>query len=48
MARENVALLDTGDLFPGIEFDTVSGDRVVLPDAFGGKWSLFLVYRGSW
>ena len=48
MAREDVQILDTGELFPNIEFDTVNGGRIVLPESFGGKWSLFLVYRGSW
>jgi hypothetical protein len=48
MARENSRPLDSGDNFPRIEFDTVEGSRIILPDHLKGNWSVFLIYRGSW
>ncbi len=48
MARESSKPLDAGDKFPGIEFDTVEGSRLVLPDHLKNKWGVFFIYRGSW
>jgi hypothetical protein len=48
MAREKSSILDSGDMFPEITFQTITGKEVVLPKDFGNGWSLFLVYRGHW
>lgn len=48
MARANCQILDTGDPFPSLEFDTVAGARAVLPRDFGGRWAVLLLYRGEW
>lgn len=48
MARANTALLDSGDIFPTIEFPTVSGGRIKVPDDLLGAWSVVLFYRGIW
>lgn len=48
MARENDRILDTGDFFPEMEFDTVSGEKIVLPRDFGQRWNVLLFYRGHW
>ncbi len=48
MARENDRMLDTGDFFPEMEFDTVSGEKIVLPRDFGQRWNVLLFYWGHW
>jgi hypothetical protein len=48
MARANCRILDNGDPFPALEFDTVAGERMALPRAFGGGWGVILLYRGDW
>ena len=48
MARASGFLLDSGDSFPALAFDTVKHGRVTLPDGFGDGWGVFLVYRGHW
>lgn len=48
MARVQERILDTGDVFPELEFNTTEGDKIVLPRDFGNKWNIFLIYRGYW
>ena len=48
MAREGKALLDSGDVFPGVEIQTVQGEILRLPDYAVGKWAVLLFYRGDW
>jgi peroxiredoxin len=48
MAREQTKMHDTGDFFPVIEFETITGETVVLPGDLIGKWSVVLFYRGQW
>lgn len=48
MAREGTFVLDSGDLFPALALDTVGHGRVSLPDGFGDRWGVFLVYRAHW
>lgn len=43
-----MAGLENGERFPNLEFDTVGGDRLVLPDDLGGNFGVILAYRGSW
>ncbi len=48
MARASGSILDTGDRFPALEFETVKHGRLTLPDAFGAGWGVFLAYRAHW
>lgn len=48
MARAQVAILDSGDLFPSLTFTTVGGNSLNIPDDLAGKWSVVLLYRGDW
>jgi len=48
MAREQGILLDSGDVFPNIEFQTVEGKGVRLPADVAGKWTALIFYRGDW
>lgn len=48
MARVGSAILDSGDRFPALAFDTVKHGRISLPEAFGPGWGVFLGYRAHW
>jgi peroxiredoxin len=41
-------LLNPGDPFPPLTFDTTDGQALTLPDAFAGDFAVVLFYRGSW
>jgi hypothetical protein len=48
MAREGSFILDSGDKLPMLTMETVRHGRVTLPDHFGDRWGVFLIYRGHW
>lgn len=48
MARESGNILDTGDIFPALEFEAVSGGKIILPEDFEEQWNVMLFYRGFW
>ena len=48
MARTSGSILDTGDRFPTLEFETVKHGRIGLPEAFRGGLGVFLAYRAHW
>jgi hypothetical protein len=48
MARESSTILDTGDRFPDLEFNLVSGEKMLLPRDLGNRWRVLLIYRGHW
>lgn len=48
MAKENCKILDTGDGFPVMEFNSVIGEIILLPRDFKEKWNILLFYRGHW
>jgi peroxiredoxin len=48
MAQTEVKKLDSGDLFPKMEFKLADGTALILPEKDGGTWCVLLVYRGSW
>lgn len=48
MARAGSDILDGGQTFPTLGMDTVAHGRVTLPDWFGGRWGVVLVYRAHW
>jgi len=48
MARETAKLLDTADTFPNLDFNLISGERILFPQDMGKRWRILLVYRGHW
>jgi peroxiredoxin len=40
--------LANGDLLPALDFDTVDGGHLQLPDDLLGSYAVVLGYRGSW
>ncbi len=48
MAREKGTMLDTGDLFPEMDFHAVSGKQISLPHDLLRNWTVLLFYRGHW
>lgn len=48
MSRKNCRILDTGDTFPEMRFNSVEGEVISLPDYFGERWNILLFYRGQW
>jgi hypothetical protein len=40
--------LDTNDMFPKIELQLVSGEKMKLPEGMGRGYSVVLIYRGEW
>ena len=48
MARAGSFILDSGDPFPALTMNTVGNGRLTLPEAFGGGWGVFLIYRAHW
>jgi peroxiredoxin len=41
-------LLSPGDAFPALSLSLAGGDRLELPDALNGHYSVVLVFRGAW
>jgi peroxiredoxin len=48
MSRANCAILDTGDVFPAMQFRVIGDESVSLPVDIRGKWAVLLFYRGHW
>jgi len=48
MARADSALLDTGDRFPDLAFETVNHGRVHIDRHFSQGYGVVLIYRGHW
>ena len=48
MAQTKITKLDSGDLFPKMEFRLTDGTALTLPEKDGGTWWVLLVYRGRW
>ena len=48
MAKANAKFLDTGDMFPRLEFNKVGGGKIVLPDDLKGSWGVIILYRAHW
>jgi hypothetical protein len=48
MSKVNAKFLDTGDVFPRLEFAKVGGGSIVLPDDLQGSWGVVLLYRSHW
>jgi hypothetical protein len=48
MARAGTRILDTGEPLPALSMDTVAHGRLALPDAFGDRWGVLLLYRAHW
>jgi hypothetical protein len=48
MAQMEGKKLDSGDLFPKIDFNLTDGTKVTLPEKSLETWGVLLVYRGNW
>jgi hypothetical protein len=48
MARQEGVLLDSGDRFPEMAFETVAHGRVRIDENFFRGYGVVLVYRGHW
>ena len=48
MAQSQGKKLDSGDMFPSIEFKLTDGNSISLPDTAGDEWVVLLIYRGGW
>ncbi len=48
MARAGARILDSGEKLPVVTMETVAHGRLTVPDWFGGKWGVFLLYRAHW
>lgn len=46
--KSNAKFLDTGDMFPRLEFPKVGGGKISLPDGLAGSWGVVLLYRSHW
>ena len=40
--------LGTGDVFPGMTFDLVDGNKLEVPGGLGARYGVILFYRGHW
>ncbi len=48
MARLGSAYLDTKDMFPEMELQLVSGEKLKLPEGMDQGYGVVLIYRGYW
>ncbi len=48
MARAEGVLLDTGDSFPSLTFETVDHGQVHIDESFSRGYGVVLIYRGHW
>jgi hypothetical protein len=48
MARTGSTFLDSSDMFPQLELQLVSGEKLKLPDGIGEGYGVILIYRGHW
>ncbi len=48
MARTGSTFLDSGDMFPQLELQLVSGEKLKPPDGIGEGYGVILIYRGHW
>lgn len=48
MAQSLGNKLDSGDVFPDLELQLVSGGTQKISQIAAGQWSVVLLYRGDW
>jgi peroxiredoxin len=48
MARASTDQLDANDIFPSMELELISGEKLKLPDGTGDGYGVVLFYRGYW
>jgi hypothetical protein len=46
--RTGLTFLDTNDMFPQLELQLVSGEKLKLPEGTGEGYGVILIYRGHW
>jgi len=48
MTRASSHFLDSGDVFPALDIDTVNHGVISLPDYWTGSWGVLVIYRAHW
>ncbi len=48
MARSDTRMLEKGDFFPSLVFETLDNGSISFPNDLNGKFCVFLFYRGYW
>ena len=48
MSKIGSTFLDTNDVFPELELQLISGERLKLPEATGEGYGVVLFYRAHW
>lgn len=48
MSFRETPRLDTGDHFPEMSLNSITGFPFELPSEFAGSWGIVLLYRGEW
>jgi len=48
MVRTGSAFLDTNDMFPQLELQLVSGEKLKLPEGIEEGYGVIIIYRGHW
>lgn len=48
MARSSERIFDSGERLPAATMETTGHGRITVPDWFGGRWGVFLLYRAHW
>ncbi|MGB9698027.1 MAG: hypothetical protein ACPL5I_01465 [Thermodesulfobacteriota bacterium] len=48
MAKKNSKFLDTNALFPQMEWQLVTEEKLKLPEGIGEGYGVILFYRGYW
>ena len=48
MARIGNKILDSGDAFPNLTFNTIDGGQIQTATRLKGSWNVVLFYRGFW
>lgn len=48
MTKVNLHFLDIDSPFPDLALKLLSGDVLNLPEGFGDRYGILLIYRGDW
>lgn len=48
MGKAGSTFLDANDPFPKMALETVSGEKLELPEGLGKGYGVVLIYRGYW
>lgn len=48
MSKIETKFLDTNDIFPELDLQLISGEKLKLPEATGEGYGVILFYRAHW